>query len=598
MFNHKLKSSAFMKKCLASLMAACLCAGIALPVSAVSEDMATSHLTAAEKQVLNEQAQKKRINTIVTTDGEHDDFASMIHYLTIANEFNTKAIVLTASAAGHFTGGDITYPNQQAFDDYMSFFESISDHSKYGDIVKETKTNADGSVTVSYNQYRWTGFQWIHYYIEKYSEVYDNLKIHDSNYPTPEYLESIVKYGNVKVVGDMQEETEGSEYIKKLILENPDGEPLYIQHWGGMNTTARALKSIEEEYKDTDQWDDIVKKINNEVTLYMIWQNQAPTYGSYVSKNWPGIRTIVSQDCFFNFYRTWTQPQRHSQETQDTWLSGTWGDTILEIGSPLTSEALLKVPFDLTDVQQEGNKFYTNPENVYGSHGLSETDNFPFDTWGDPQSRNNSDNHSLDSEGDSPSFFFAIDNGLRSYEDPSWGGWAGRFDKANPDQPNEYRDVIGEGGPNNGGSAYTPVTEDVVPEGSTVLPKNYVFSRWVPDFQAEYSAHAKWSVTSNYKYANHHPKAAVMNGLDLTVTPGQPQDTQNPGQGQNTQQPQNPAPSTDNSGQGTEAPAVTEYTVNNGTYRIATGSNTAIYTGTTSAKAKSAVIPDWKESLL
>ena len=98
-----------MKKCLASLMAACLCAGIALPVSAVSEDMATSHLTAAEKQVLNEQAQKKRINTIVTTDGEHDDFASMIHYLTIANEFNTKAIVLTASAAGHFTGGDITF---------------------------------------------------------------------------------------------------------------------------------------------------------------------------------------------------------------------------------------------------------------------------------------------------------------------------------------------------------------------------------------------------------------------------------------------------------------------------------------------------------
>ena len=31
------------------------------------------------------------------------------------------------------------------------------------------------------------------------------------------------------------------------------------------------------------------------------------------------------------------------------------------------------------------------------------------------------------SEGDSPSFFYILNTGLRSYENPTWGGWAGRF---------------------------------------------------------------------------------------------------------------------------------------------------------------------------
>jgi predicted aldo/keto reductase-like oxidoreductase len=33
------------------------------------------------------------------------------------------------------------------------------------------------------------------------------------------------------------------------------------------------------------------------------------------------------------------------------------------------------------------------------------------------------------SEGDSPAFLYALDNGLRSYEHPSYGGWGGRFYK-------------------------------------------------------------------------------------------------------------------------------------------------------------------------
>jgi len=500
-----------MKKGLVLLLVLTLCFNMITPVAAATNDDAvTAHLSELELQTVEAQSEKKKINTILTTDGEHDDMASMIRYLTMANEFNTKAIVLTASNAGHHTGGDIRYPNASAV-------ENLTETQK--SYIESQITNEDGSVTVTYNQRRWTGFRWLYYYLEKYAEVYDNLKVHDQTYPTPEYLESVTKFGNIKVVGDLEEITQGSEFIKKIILENPDGEPLYIQHWGGTNTTARALKSIKEEYEGTADWDRILDKINNEVTLYMIWDNQAPTYGSYIVPNWPGIRVIVSQDCFFNFYATWTQTQRHTTATQETWFRKTWTDTIVNIGSPLTSESLIRYPFDLSNasIQQPTHKFYTEP--VYNLP-LTETDNFPFSTWGDSGSRNTSTNGYFYAEGDTPSYLCLVDNGLRNAEDPSWGGWGGRFVKANPDRPNEYRDVTGSGNQNNGGSSYTPVAVDVPPVNSTVLPKNWTFSRWIPDIQADYSVHAQWSVKDKYEDSNHHPKAGVMNGLDITAAAG------------------------------------------------------------------------------
>ena len=113
---------------------------------------------------------------------------------------------LTASNAGHHTGGDIRYPNAEAV-------ENLTDTQK--SYIKNQVTNDDGSVTVTFEQRRWTGFRRLDYYLEKYAEVYDNLKVHDPSYPTPEYLKSVTKHGNIKVVGDLQEITEGSEYIKK-----------------------------------------------------------------------------------------------------------------------------------------------------------------------------------------------------------------------------------------------------------------------------------------------------------------------------------------------------------------------------------------------
>ena len=466
-----------------------------------------------------EEQSKKKINTIVTTDGEHDDMASMIRYLAMANEFNTKGIILGASAAGHHSGGTIRYPRGAQI---MTPQQQGTNESRWTRSFQAGETHYDDGTVKSrtYRQNRWTGFTWIPYYLDRYAEVYPNLVKHDPSYPTPRYLRSIYKYGNIKVVAEMDEVTQGSEWIKKTILENPDGQPLYIQHWGGTNTTARALRSIKEQYGHTPQWPRILKKINSEVTIYLIWGDQAPTYDYYIAPNWPGIRTIMSQDQFFGLYRTWTQPQRHGAQTQSTWFSKAWTDTITQVGSPLTAESLIRTPycFDNANLQNPANKFYTPP--VYRKP-FTPADEFPFATWGDSGSCQRATDARFDAEGDTGSYLYAVDNGLRSYEHPSWGNLAGRFGPSDPTRPNEYRDVKERtGSPAAGGSGYTPVEVDVPPAGSTVLPKNWAFSRWVPDIQAEYSVRAQWSVSPRYEDANHHPKSGVTSGLDIAVLPG------------------------------------------------------------------------------
>ena len=58
---------------------------------------------------------------------------------------------------------------------------------------------------------RWMGTDWMYEFLDAYAEVYDNLKIHDEDYPSPDDLRAITKVGIIKNVCDTSEETEGSE---------------------------------------------------------------------------------------------------------------------------------------------------------------------------------------------------------------------------------------------------------------------------------------------------------------------------------------------------------------------------------------------------
>ena len=105
------------------------------------------------------------------------------------------------------------------------------------------------------------------------------------------------------------------------------------------------------------------------------------------------------------------------------------------------------------------------------------------------------------SEGDSPSFFYLINNGLRSMEDPSYGGWGGRFGVVNDKL---FRNNVLD---------YDPYTRRYEAE--------YSLMRWFDDIQNDFAARADWAVADTFEDANHNPALTIREGLDLSVRPGE-----------------------------------------------------------------------------
>jgi hypothetical protein len=99
------------------------------------------------------------------------------------------------------------------------------------------------------------------------------------------------------------------------------------------------------------------------------------------------------------------------------------------------------------------------------------------------------------SEGDSPSFMHQIDVGLRSLENPAYGGWGGRF---RPEKPGK-----------------TEVWADAEDDGDLFKP----IWRWVEAFQNDWAARAEWCVKS-WREANHPPVVLLDTPKDVTVAPG------------------------------------------------------------------------------
>ncbi|KQY82747.1 hypothetical protein ASD24_15340 [Paenibacillus sp. Root52] len=378
--------------------------------------------------------EKQKARTVITTDGEVDDMNSVIRYLYYANEMDLAGIVLTSSVY-HYAGD------------------------------KEA----------GIEPFRWTGTQWLYDMLDAYEEIYPNLSTHADGYPKPEEIRAMTKIGNISDKGEMEKETEGSEFLKTLFLDD-DSRDLVVQTWGGTNTTARALKSIEEQYKDTAEWANIQKKVSDKLLLYIIL-DQDDSYNEYIAKNWPDIRILNDQSNFWHFAYAW---KMHAEEVNSK-LHGDW-----------MSKNLLNGHGKLMDM------YATMGDGKMIEGELAEEQRGSADYLkNNPQY----DQYDFISEGDSPSFFYLIDNGLRSMEDPSYGGWGGRFGVVNDKL---YRNNVLD---------YDPYSKRYEAE--------YSLMRWFDDIQNDFAARADWGVTDQYENANHNPTLTIKEGLDLTAAPGE-----------------------------------------------------------------------------
>jgi hypothetical protein len=323
---------------------------------------------------------------------------------------------------------------------------------------------------------RWPGTDWMQHYIRLYARVYDNLTLHAKGYPPPDYLLSLVKVGNIAFEGEMEKDTEGSDFIKQMLLDD-NAAPVYLQIWGGTNTVARALKSIQDQYKDTPEWQSIYRKVSDKAILYAVLDQDA-TYQKYIAPNWPEVKVLYNSDQFWSFAYLW--PKVVPQELQP-YLSGKWfAENIKFNHGPLLEEYYL---------WGDGKQIAGDPEHTHGDMAEAKK-------YGRSQ-------YDFISEGDSPAFFYLLDVGLRSMEDASYGGWGGRMvqSEKNPNRWEDGKHV----------TDYNPYTR----QQDAAYPQ----TRWIEPLQQDFAARADWCVMP-YEKANHPPVVKLSHAQDLEVKRG------------------------------------------------------------------------------
>ncbi len=363
---------------------------------------------------------------IVTSDGEIDDECSLVRFLLYANEWDIEGII-TSSSQYHWQG------------------------------------------------HRWAGDDWVQPYLEAYAKVHPSLVKHDPGYPTADFLQARTFLGNVKAEGEMNEVTPGSRRIVEVLLDASDPRPIWIQAWGGPNTIARALKTIEEQHPDR------MAEVAKRIRLYFIWE-QDSTYQRYIRPRWGKyeIPTIISDQFIAIFYH-W---KKYLPADKQTYLVGSWmKPNILENHGPLC--ALYKA-------------------HKQGDRGFDEGD--------------------FRSEGDSPAFLHTIPTGLRSMASPGWGGWGGRFLRV---RDNTWLDPVSEPGyqyPD--GRWYTSSAwgrtrlKKEIPNDAALIAYLKPQWRWIDAFQNDFAVRADWCVKP-YDEANHPPMVILAHAPDLKANPGE-----------------------------------------------------------------------------
>ncbi|WP_432991459.1 nucleoside hydrolase-like domain-containing protein [Dactylosporangium sp. CA-233914] len=298
--------------------------------------------------------------------------------------------------------------------------------------------------------------------------------------PTPAELWSKVAVGNVDFENDFHADTPGSDLIKKAILDN-DTRPLYLEAWGGTNTIARALKSIEDEYNSTSSWSAVQAKVNQKAVIAALGM-QDNAYADYIGKSWPKVK----------LYNMGGGPGCSAVPANAVYCSPEYWTPLKYSHGPLI-EARSFFGDGTYHVSEEG--ITSNGIHNWEPGQAKDMETFRLYNRGDKHQR-----MEFAGEGDSPTFLFLLNNGLRATQDPSLGSWGGRY-KPSDTIPTTYN-----------GQA------DVNPETGTAS-SGYASQRWTPEMQNDFAGRIEWGASPAFTDANHNPVVKLANS-DLTGKAG------------------------------------------------------------------------------
>ena len=302
--------------------------------------------------------------------------------------------------------------------------------------------------------------------IRDYAAVRGRLLRHAAGYPTAESLLRVVRSGSAKRgVAHLGRgrSTPGSDLIIRAVDESP--EPLWVAVWGGCHDLAQALFDVRAGRDPED-----VARFVAKLRVYAIADQDAqpgqPGTGEWIRNRFPELRYVETAPPGMNRFAAL--------------FRGMYQNDSAGGGAPLIQ--LVRDPVIPLNQQAWVEK------NVRTGHG-------PLGA-GYPLVRQNptSPHNTLGvKEGDTPSWFFVLPNGLGDPEHPEYGGWGGRFRKES------------------GGHWVDAEDEHWSGSRDPAVRRKWTVARWREAYQNDFAARLDWCVAESYAAANHNPMV-VLNG--------------------------------------------------------------------------------------
>lgn len=273
--------------------------------------------------------------------------------------------------------------------------------------------------------------------VDAYGKVGDNLALHADGYPQADELRGVIKTGNKQrgedAIGE-EHDTEASQWIIAA-ADRDDPRPLNIAIWGGQTDLAQALWRVRATRDEAG-----LKKFLSVLRVYDI--DDQDRLQPWLFENFPDLFYVLSKH----------PPGKDKREGgyRGMYLGGDESSTSTEwLDKHLRKD--------------------------HGPLGAL----YPVNTWTAPNP------HSALKEGDTPSWFYFLPNGISDPAHPDWGGWGGRFRHEKQGLWLDAADQLGR-------------------------EKNARVNvwRWRPIFQNEFAARADWCVKAKGE-ANHSPTIAI-----------------------------------------------------------------------------------------
>ncbi|KAI0477450.1 DUF1593-domain-containing protein [Xylariaceae sp. FL0804] len=286
--------------------------------------------------------------------------------------------------------------------------------------------------------------------LDGYGNVTANLNANvpvGAEYPTAGEMAAKVKRGH-PVYGLAALNLTLSDAARALVNDTDESstdDPLWVCLWGGANVVAEALHFVSRTRNSSD-----VAHFVEKLRVYSI--SDQDNAGAWLRVNYPKLFYIVALHGF-------------NEYTQASW-NGISGEQYrhFDKGGPNTSlitNDWLQIHIRVGDL---------------GAHYL---------------------NYSYIMEGDTPSFFPLIQNGLGDPEHPEWGTWGGRFLLVDVDD--RY-------------PVYSDASDVAIGMDGDIYVSSFAgIWRWRKAYQYDFAARMQWTVNGAYSQNNHQP-IAIVNG--------------------------------------------------------------------------------------